>query len=206
MHGCSTWNIFDRAVSSVVFHVEHCAQARTLAATRDRTALHLENSIYHGRKSTSEVQFLPFQSERELMDIPNAFINHPGQPTASEISAALGTCAGLWEQLLRWLATEKGVAEQEWNSTSVKYGWSLRLKLKKRTIVYLAPCNGCFRASFVLGDRAVEAARVSDLPKGILKAIDEAPRYAEGTGVRLMIKAERDLAGIRKLAAIKLAN
>jgi len=140
------------------------------------------------------------------MDVPNAFINHPNQPTPAEVRAALGASAGLWERLLNWLAAEKGVAEQEWKSTSVKYGWALRLKVKKRTIVYLGPCAGCFRASFVLGDRAVAAARESDLPQGLLKAIDEAPRYAEGTGVRLIVKAEKDLAGIRKLAAIKLEN
>jgi hypothetical protein len=104
-----------------------------------------------------------------------------------------------------WLA-EQGVAEQEWKSVSAKYGWALRLKLKKRTIVYLGPCDGCFRVAFVLGDKAVAAARTSELSKSTLKLIEEAPRYAEGTGVRLVVKTPRDLAAIRKLALIKLAN
>jgi hypothetical protein len=39
-----------------------------------------------------------------------------------------------------------------------------------------------------------------------MKAIDDAPRYAEGTGVRLLVKAQKNLSGIRKLAAIKLEN
>ena len=47
--------------------------------------------------------------------------------------------------------------------TRHKSGWSLRLKVKKRNIVYLAPCNGCFRVAFIFGDRAVAAARQSDL-------------------------------------------
>jgi hypothetical protein len=80
------------------------------------------------------------------------------------------------------------------------------MKLKKRTIVYLGPCDGCFRVAFVLGDRAVAAARKSDLSKSALKLLDEAPRYAEGTGVRLMVKASEDLADVRRLAIIKLAN
>jgi hypothetical protein len=104
-----------------------------------------------------------------------------------------------------WLA-EQGVVEQEWKSSSPKYGWSLLLKLKKRTIVYLSPCAGCFRASFVLGDRAVAAARQSDLAKSTLKLLDKAPHYAEGTGLRLMVKDPKDLTAIRKLALIKLAN
>jgi hypothetical protein len=111
----------------------------------------------------------------------------------------------LWKQLVECLA-KQGVAEQEWKSSSAKYGWSLLLKLKKRTIVYLGPCNGCFRVSFVLGDRAVAAARQGDLSKTTHKLIDEAPRYAEGTGVRLIVKAPKDLAAIRKLALIKLAK
>jgi hypothetical protein len=143
---------------------------------------------------------------RKHVDIQNAFINKTLQPTAEEVSAALGATAGVWKQLVDWLAVEKGVADQEWKSGSLKYGWSLRLKLKKRTIVYLAPCDGCFRVAFVLGDRAVAAARESDLSKGVLKLLDEAPRYAEGTGVRLMVKGAKDLAAVRKLAVIKLAN
>jgi hypothetical protein len=44
------------------------------------------------------------------------------------------------------------------------------------------------------------------LPKAVLKIIDEAPRYPEGTGVRLEIAARKDLAAVRKLAEVKLAN
>ena len=140
------------------------------------------------------------------MDIPNAFIGRADQPNAQEVLAALGETAKLWDELVSWLATEKGVAWQEWQSVSPKYGWSLRLKLKKRTILYLGPCAGCFRVAFVLGDRAVAAARQSNLPKAAIKAIAEAPKYAEGTGVRLLVKKQRDLAAIRKIAEIKLAN
>lgn len=80
------------------------------------------------------------------------------------------------------------------------------LKLKKRRILYLGPCAGCFRTSLVLGDRAVEAVRGSDLSKDLIKLINEAPHYAEGTGVRILVTGRKDLVGVRKLAAIKLAN
>lgn len=140
------------------------------------------------------------------MDTPNAFIGKPGQPTEEEIQAALGASAEAWAELVNWLVTEQGLDGQEWKSSSPKYGWSLRLKLKKRTIAYLGPCDGCFRVAFVLGDRAVKAAREAGLSKPILKLLDEAPRYAEGTGLRLMVNEPEDLAGIKKLALIKLAN
>jgi hypothetical protein len=140
------------------------------------------------------------------VEFPNAFIGQSTQPTAGQITAALGASAPLWKQLVDWMAIDQGVTGQEWKSSSPKYGWSLLLKLKKRTIVYLIPCRGCFRVAFALGDRAVAAARESNLSKTVLKAIDEAPHYAEGTGIRLMVKGSEDLAATRKLALIKLAN
>jgi hypothetical protein len=139
------------------------------------------------------------------METPNAFIGKTKAPTETEVATALGSTAALWKQLVGWMA-EQGADESEWNSSGVKYGWSLRLKVKKRNIVYLGPCTGCFRVAFALGDKAVTAARKSDLPKSALKIIDEAPRYAEGTGVRLIVKAEKDLGAIKKLALIKMAN
>jgi hypothetical protein len=139
------------------------------------------------------------------METPNAFIGKTTLPTPPELAATLGSTAEEWKQLVDWLAAQ-GVADEEWKSSSPKYGWSLRLKLKKRNILYLSPCDGCFRVALALGDRAVAAARQSDLPKAVLKLLDEAPRYAEGTGLRLMVKGSKDLAAIRKLALIKLAN
>jgi hypothetical protein len=87
-----------------------------------------------------------------------------------------------------------------------KYGWSLTLKVKKRTIVYLGPCMGCFRVAFALGDKAVAAVKHARLPKKILQALAEAPRYPEGTGLRLVVNKAADLEAIRMLAEIKLAH
>jgi hypothetical protein len=140
------------------------------------------------------------------METANAFIDHAAQPTPEELAAALGPTATIWNKLVGRLAVEYGLNVQEWNSYSLKAGWSMRLKLKKRNILYMAPCRGCFRVAFVLGDKAVQAARQLKLPQSILKVIDEAPRYPEGTGVRLVVKRMSDLATIQKLAAIKLAN
>ncbi len=140
------------------------------------------------------------------MDNPNAFIGKTAKPAAEEVSAALGSSASTWKDLIDWLAKERGITGQEWKSISPKYGWSLRLKLKKRTIVHLSPCNGSFRVVFILGDKAVKAALQSDLPKDIAKLIEDAPRYTEGTGVRLEVKNARDLPAIRKLVGVKLAN
>jgi hypothetical protein len=137
---------------------------------------------------------------------PNAFIGKSQPPTADELTAALGDAKVLWDKLLGELADEHNLTVQEWNSYSPKAGWSLRLKLKDRNIVYLAPRTGCFLTSFVLGDKAVAAARQSGLPQSVIKTINEAKRYAEGTAVRIEMKKPKDIETIKQLAAIKLAH
>jgi hypothetical protein len=136
----------------------------------------------------------------------NAFINHAAQPTPEELATALGPTATIWNKLVGCLADEFGLNVQEWNSYSLKAGWSMRLKLKKRNILYMSPCKDYFRVAFILGDKAVKATRQIKLPQRIAKAIEDAPRYPEGTGVRLIVKRMSDLPAIQKLAAIKLAN
>jgi hypothetical protein len=131
----------------------------------------------------------------------NAFIGKPEQPTAQELAAELGGAAALWDGLVARLAREHGVTAQEWNSYSRKAGWALRLKHGKRAIVYLSPCRGWFFASFALGEKALEAARRGGLPRPA-----EGKRYAEGTAVRIDVRAPEDVDIVTKVAAAKLEN
>jgi hypothetical protein len=140
------------------------------------------------------------------MTLTNAFIGKLNKPTDGDLTEALGPIKALWDQLLATLADQFNLIDQEWNSYSPKAGWALRLKRKKRNIVYLSPCQGCFFASFALGDKAIQAAHQSKLPKRVIKIIDEAKRYAEGTGVRLDIKKPKDIDIVKKLTTIKLDN
>lgn len=140
------------------------------------------------------------------METSNAFVDQKTQPTSAQVFQALGESGNLWRQLTDWLVTLHGIDELEWRSLSPKSGWSLRLKLKKRTIVSLGPCSGYFRASFVLGDKEVAVARHAALPPVVLSAIEEAHSFEEGTGVQLLVKQPSDLAAIQKLAEIKLAK
>lgn len=132
---------------------------------------------------------------------PNAFIGKEDQPSAKELASALGASHDLWQKLVSDLHLEP-----EWNCYSTKYGWSLKLKQKKRTILYLGPCEGSFRAAFVLGGKAIAAAKSGDLPARVLKLIAEAKKYPEGTAVYFENVKARDLTAIEKLAAIKAVN
>ena len=118
----------------------------------------------------------------------------------------MGDAKELWDKLLGELAEEHKLTVWEWNSYSPKAGWSLRVKRKDRNIVYLGPCQDAFRVAFVLGNKAVAAARQSHLPKGVIKIINEAKRYAEGTAVRFEIKTAKDIETVTRLAGIKLAH
>lgn len=137
---------------------------------------------------------------------PNAFIGKTVEPAEADLSKALGPAKPVWDGLLADLAAQHDVAIQEWKCYSPKAGWSLRLKRGKRTIVWLSPCEGCFQAAFILGDKALLAARQSDLSVQALRALDQAKKYPEGTGVRLLIKSPKDIPTVKKLAVVKLEN
>ena len=136
----------------------------------------------------------------------NAFINKPGAPTEKYVAAALVPAKAAWDQFLTGLAQELDVKVHEWKCHSPKWGWTLRVKRKARTIVWLSPSRGGFTVAFIFGARAVQAARQSKLPQRIVHAIDTAPKYPEGTGVRVRVRSVRAVAALKKLAAIKLAN
>jgi hypothetical protein len=138
--------------------------------------------------------------------LPNAFIGKPEKPTGKELAVALGSAKTLWDELLTMLGEQFDTGTHEWNSYSPKAGWSLKVKQGSRTILYMSPCRGSFRVSFALGDKAVKAALGSDLSRGVVKMIKEAKRYAEGTAVRIDVKAAADLGVICKIAACKLEN
>lgn len=136
----------------------------------------------------------------------NAFVGKNREPTDKELASALGPAKAVWDRLLNELASEHGVTLKEWTSYSPKAGWSLRAKRRVRTIVWLSPCQGSFNVLFILGGKAMNAARQSALPQRAVKALDAAIQYPEGTGVRLRVRSARDIGFLKKLAAIKIAN
>ncbi len=129
----------------------------------------------------------------------NAFIGRETEPAEADLEAVLGSSKRLWDELV---AGQIG----EWNSYSLKAGWALRLKQKKRNIVYLGPRQGGFVATFVLGGKAMGVARESGFSARVTKLLDEAKKYPEGTAVRIEVKKAADVAVVRKLMAIKIAN
>jgi hypothetical protein len=137
---------------------------------------------------------------------PNAFIGRTKPPAEADLAAALGDAKSRWDEIVVGLSQELGLSASAWKSYGVKHGWSLKLQRGKRTIVHLAPCTGTVHVLFILGDRAVAAARAARLGATAKKLLDEAPRYPEGTGIRLEVSRPRQVPLVRKLARIKIEN
>ena len=137
----------------------------------------------------------------------NAFAGRKEMPTDEDLASELGGSAlANWRRLLDVLTADRCIDAQEWHSYSVRAGWALRLKHGQRAIVYLSPRHQGFLASFALGDKAIQATKAAGLPPAVMKIISEAKRYAEGAAVRLDVNGPSDIAAVRKIAAIKLAN
>jgi hypothetical protein len=137
----------------------------------------------------------------------NAFVGRTEAPGLDELASVLGKAGMEWKSLIDWMGEKLEVREQEWKGViPKKYGWSLRLRHKKRNIVHMSPCQGCFRVGFILGDRAMEKVRSTPFPADIASIIAAAPHYPEGTGITLLVKRAQDLAAVRKLAEIKVAH
>ena len=136
---------------------------------------------------------------------PNAFIGKTKPPTDAELAAALGAAKALWDKLVAEMTAEHGL-NTEWKSYSIKMGWGMRLKRKERNIVHFGPRRGGFQVALIFGDKAMAAVREAKWPQRFQKILQDAPRYPEGTGVRLEIKSARDIQMVARLAEIKLAH
>lgn len=135
----------------------------------------------------------------------SAFDDKFHRPTPAELAQTLGPADAAWRQLVAETTRDHGPLEELWNFAGAKFGWSLRLKKKDRVVLYLTPQAGQFLVGLVLGEKAVAAAG-RDLPPAVLAALDAAPRYAEGRGLRLPVTTLDDLPAVHRLAAAKLAR
>ena len=136
----------------------------------------------------------------------SAFADKSKEPGVEELRRVLGSASARWDDLVRHLATAHSPMDASWSFAGANWGWSLRLKRRKRTILYMTPCRRHFLVGFALGEKAVAAAHRSGLPEPIPGLIDSARKYAEGRAVRLEVRSRKDLEAAKKLAAIKLAN
>ena len=127
-------------------------------------------------------------------------------PDDVQVKDVLGKTFRFWTAIKKYFEDKQIDVQEEWKFWGQKYGWSMRLKHKKRNILYLVPSEGYFMAAFVFGDKAVAAAENSTLPESILDMIRSARKYAEGRGFRFEVRGQEDVENTKKLIEIKMAN
>ena len=133
----------------------------------------------------------------------SALTDKARNPTNDQLRTVLGKAYEHWTTLLALIAERIDSATEVWKFST---GWSLRVLHKDRVIVYLIPQQNQFLVSFALGERAVSAAHAAKLSAAVLKIIDDAPRYAEGRGVRIPVRGSQQLTTLARLAQIKREN
>ena len=136
----------------------------------------------------------------------SAFDDKNNEPRKPEVDAVLAGSAPLWDELIAAIRSLFEPLAEDWNFSGKKWGWALRLKHKKRAVLYMTPSEGLFFVGFALGQKAVDAAHESDLPIGVLDIIDNSQKYAEGRGVRLTVRSKTDVRIVSKVAEIKMAH
>ena len=136
----------------------------------------------------------------------SAFGDKSREPNSAELHQVLGRSGARWDELTAFIESTYSPLSVSWGFADAKWGWSLRLKQRKRTVMYLTPCERHFLVGIVLGEKAVQAAHAVPLDKSLLALIDAAPKYPEGRGVRIEVRVKSDVESVKQLAAVKMAN
>ena len=140
------------------------------------------------------------------MDDSSIFTEKGLIPTDQDLIENLGTTYALWHQLQEFVLERYPKGLKEWNYPGKKYGYSYRIKDKKRAILYFLPRKNHFMVAFVFGQKATDLIMESDIALEIKTELIKARKYAEGRGIRIEVKNDFNIPDIKKLVKIKLAN
>ncbi len=150
---------------------------------------------------------MPAKSKsREPSPSRNPFVDFPHPPEPADIRQVLGRSAAAWDALRNRISEHFGQVTEDWAVPAKSHGWSLRLKLKKRTILHLGPRSKHFIAAIILGEKAVAALRESELAPEVVDMVEHATRYTEGRVIRFEIRSKKETEVLVALAKIKMDN
>jgi len=135
----------------------------------------------------------------------SVFMDKSQVPSAEELKQVLGDRYELWMEIRNRVFQVYPGGVEEWNFPGKKYGWSFRIKDKKRAIIYLLPGENTFMVAFVFGSRAVEAILKSEVSGQIKSDLKSARVYAEGRGIRIPVPDHSCLKDVYLLIDLKLA-
>jgi hypothetical protein len=73
-------------------------------------------------------------------------------------------------------------------------------------LAYLTPQRGVFLFGIALGDRVATRACEGRLPARVRSLLEEAPKYAEGRGIRFEVRTAADAGVAARLLALKVGD
>ena len=107
-----------------------------------------------------------------MMDFDVVIASPDAMRVVGQLGQILGRSQAAGHALVEGIRVDHPPISEEWRYAGAKWGWSLRLKHKKRAVLYLTPAEGFFYAGLALGQKAVDAAHQSGLPSDLLAVID----------------------------------
>ena len=126
-------------------------------------------------------------------------------PKGTDLIVSLADTYSIWKNTEEYVHLKYPSAMGEWSYSGDRYGWSFRIKDKKRTIIYLLPRVSFFKVALVFGQKATNAILASGISDMIKSELVAARVYAEGRGIRINIRDESVLEDIMKLIDFKIA-
>jgi hypothetical protein len=121
------------------------------------------------------------------------------------VVAKLNLSYKYWSQIKEYVLERYPDGICEWNFPGKKYGWSFRIKDKRRAIIYFLPRDNYFKVAFVFGQKATDIILNSDISESIKNELAQARKYAEGRGIRIEVNDGSKIFDIKKLVDTKLA-
>ncbi len=134
------------------------------------------------------------------------FMDKSQKPSDKDLKSGLGKTYAIWSLVSEYVNSKNSLFINEWNYPGVKYGWSFRIKDKKRAIIYLLPRKDYFKVAFVFGQKATDEINESNVSEGIKEELRTARVYAEGRGIRIDVKSKEIFKDIKQLVDIKLSH
>jgi hypothetical protein len=143
--------------------------------------------------------------DRKIMT-ENSFLEKKQRPDLPGLKKALGDSFEIWENFLNELKKDYKFINEEWKYYGTKYGWSLKIYLKKRNLFFFTAGKNCFIIAFVFGDRGVKAVENSGLSPDLINKLVTAPRYEDGRGIKITVQKTPDIVQVNNLVKIKIEN
>ena len=134
------------------------------------------------------------------------FNDKNNKPDDDLVAEKIGASFKYLKELKKHIKEKYGITNEEWKFYGQKYGWQLKILLKKRNLLFCIPFEKFFKIVFIFGDRAVKEIEKSTIATNLKSELINARKYAEGRGLSIEVQDHSYMADIQKLIEIKIKN